>query len=357
MTIDLGTPDQGCLLFADITGYTEYLKGSELMHAQDVLADLLENIVNSIQPVFTLSKLEGDAAFAFAEAGTVTPSMVMDTVEVAYFNFKRRLRDIVHSTTCECNACVLTPSLDLKFFIHEGEYVLRAIAGTQELTGPDVILVHRLSKGTASQTIGTGAYAVYTAATLDNMAMNPAILGFVSHTEKFDDVGDVPVYVQDLSVRWTFEQERHRDVVTNSDAIFEKRFSAPVQPAVIWDLLTDPNKRLQWQAGTTGLDTVTEGRLGPGAINHCAHGPDVLVEHIVDWRPFSYFTVRYETLGNWKWSWVLEEEESGTQVTLRLADPGSEMWESMQGALEGQLAENVELLHAMIDDHLAAARN
>ena len=51
---------------ADITGYTDYLAGTELMHAQDVLADLLETLVNDVEPTFKLSKLEGDAAFAYA---------------------------------------------------------------------------------------------------------------------------------------------------------------------------------------------------------------------------------------------------------------------------------------------------
>ena len=61
MTLDLGTPDRGCLLLADITGYTQYMGDTELTHAQDVVADLLDTIVNAIEPAFQLSKLEGDA--------------------------------------------------------------------------------------------------------------------------------------------------------------------------------------------------------------------------------------------------------------------------------------------------------
>src|SRR3990172_9472652 len=101
---------------ADITGYTEYMAGSELMHAQDVVADLLEVIVAGIEPPFRLSKLEGDAAFAYAGRSSLGPSMLLDTVESAYFAFQMRLRDVVHSTTCECNACMRIPALDLKFF-------------------------------------------------------------------------------------------------------------------------------------------------------------------------------------------------------------------------------------------------
>ena len=104
MAMGLHQAESGCLLLADITGYTSYLQGSELEHAQDVLADLLETIVDSLEPTFTLSKLEGDAAFAYAPTISINPSMLLDTVEAAYFSFQRRLRDVVHSTTCECDA-------------------------------------------------------------------------------------------------------------------------------------------------------------------------------------------------------------------------------------------------------------
>jgi len=62
MTTILPSAQEGCLLLADITGYTAYLQGTELEHAQDVLADLLETIIAGIEPPFEVSKLEGDAA-------------------------------------------------------------------------------------------------------------------------------------------------------------------------------------------------------------------------------------------------------------------------------------------------------
>ena len=55
--------EKTCFLIADISGYTEYLSGVEIDHAQDILADLISTVVTSLQPNFRLSKLEGDAAF------------------------------------------------------------------------------------------------------------------------------------------------------------------------------------------------------------------------------------------------------------------------------------------------------
>ena len=330
--MSLPEAESGCLLLADITGYTSYLQGSELEHAQDVLADLLETIVDSLEPTFTLSKLEGDAAFAYASTSSLNPSMMLDTVEAAYFSFQRRLRDVVHSTTCECDACVLIPSLDLKFFVHEGKYVLRRIARSEELTGSDVVLIHRLLKGTSGKAINKKAFAVLTAATMEAMQMDPAILGFLPHTELFDDIGEVQVYIHDLTIRWAYEQERHRVFVTKDAAVMHKTFELPTPPEMVWDYLTDPAKRAQWQFGVTGVDMVTDGRRGVGTINHCMHGPDKIVEHVADWRPFSYITLKYDLDGystQIPLTYELEPYGEGTRLYARYGDPGSGIWDDI----------------------------
>src|SRR5437868_14665699 len=84
-TAMLNAPESACLLIADITGYTGYLAGVELDHAQDILADLMDTVVGSMRPSFKLAKLEGDAAFAFGPTDKVDGSLLQDTVEATYF--------------------------------------------------------------------------------------------------------------------------------------------------------------------------------------------------------------------------------------------------------------------------------
>ena len=113
-------PEPVCLLIADISGYTRYLAGVELDHSQDILADLIGTIVTALRPTFRLAKLEGDAAFVFAPAGKLDGSLLLDTVERCYFGFRRRRRDVRQATSCNCNACVRIPDLNLKFVVHNG---------------------------------------------------------------------------------------------------------------------------------------------------------------------------------------------------------------------------------------------
>ncbi len=79
-----------CFLIADISGYTGYLAGVELDHAEDILSDLLGVIVAALRPNFRLSRIEGDAAFMFATVEKVDGSMLLDTIERCYFGFRRR---------------------------------------------------------------------------------------------------------------------------------------------------------------------------------------------------------------------------------------------------------------------------
>jgi hypothetical protein len=56
------------------------------------------------------------------------------------FAFRRRLELIDMNTTCECNACINMTALDLKIFLHYGEYLVQQIGDKTDLQGTDVIL-------------------------------------------------------------------------------------------------------------------------------------------------------------------------------------------------------------------------
>jgi class 3 adenylate cyclase len=74
-------PERACLLIADISGYTSYLAGVELDHAQDILADLINTVVTTLRPTFRLAKLEGDAAFMEAPEAELDGSLLLDVIE------------------------------------------------------------------------------------------------------------------------------------------------------------------------------------------------------------------------------------------------------------------------------------
>jgi class 3 adenylate cyclase len=52
----LPKPESACFVIADISGYTSFLAGVELDHAQDIIADVMDTVVRCLRPPFRLAK-------------------------------------------------------------------------------------------------------------------------------------------------------------------------------------------------------------------------------------------------------------------------------------------------------------
>lgn len=327
--------DRGSLVITDMSGYTTYLLGTELEHAQDVLSDLMGIVVSNLQPPLQVTKLEGDAVFAYALDGACGASTLLDTIERSYFAFRSRQRDIAHATSCTCDACRQIPTLDLKFLVHHGSFVRRDVAGNEELTGRDVIVIHRLTKNSAADVLHTKGYALLTDACMDALDLDGEALGMQPHVERYDDVGEVACCIEDLGERWRVENERQRVYIARGDTTFERTKTLPLDPVLAWDWLTSPALRSIWDADR--LDVLTPGgRQRVGVTNHCIHGPDVIVEHVVDWRPFDYYTMSYDlpSVGAMRMTTELEAGDGETTVHIRgeaLEDEQHAAWDEISG--------------------------
>jgi hypothetical protein len=167
----------GALLLADISGYTLFLQSVARAHQDDAFADgavpdayavmsnLLDGIVGRVVPPFTLSKLEGDAVFAYASDAAAIPhgAAMLDCFTECYAEFRRRVSIARDFSTCWCDVCSRIDVLDLKFILHSGPFVIHEIAGSAEVVGPEVVIAHRLLKNGAVELVGHGAYALITA--------------------------------------------------------------------------------------------------------------------------------------------------------------------------------------------------
>ncbi|MEO8251346.1 MAG: DUF2652 domain-containing protein [Chloroflexota bacterium] len=321
-------PEPTWLLIADISGYTSYLAGVELDHAQDILADLIGTVVTALRPNFRLAKLEGDAAFVSAAAEKLDGSLLLDIIERCYFGFRRRRRDVRQATSCGCNACVRIPDLNLKFVAHHGVALHQRVAGREELLGSDVIIVHRLLKNEIVEALGIDAYAMFTQACTDAMAIDAAALEMEPLSEAYEHLGEVHTWVHDLERRWQEEEARQRVFVSSEASAFTVSAATSAPPQVAWEFLTVPGRRTGWQSGVTGviLAESTGNRRGVGATVHCMHGPNAVIEEILDWRPYDYTTNRstiptpagpIQMLSTVE----LEPTLSGTTVHFRFAPP------------------------------------
>lgn len=173
---DHSAAGRGTLLLADISGYTAFLQAVAGAHAADMaagrfvpkayplLTSLLDGIVDRIVPPFVLSKLEGDAVFAFAAEGElgVRGQSVLDCLTACYDAYRSRLDEARTIMACACDACGSIGTLELKFVVHHGSYIAQSIAGHHELLGPEVTVSHLLLKNHVAELTGRSAYALVT---------------------------------------------------------------------------------------------------------------------------------------------------------------------------------------------------
>jgi hypothetical protein len=354
--------ESACLVIADISGYTGYLAGVELDHAQDILADLMSTIVTAFRPGFRLAKLEGDAAFMFAIAERLDGSLLLDAIERCYFGFRRRRRDVQQATSCECSACVRIPDLNLKFVVHHGTILRQVVAGSEELLGADVILVHRLLKNDVVASTGIEAYALFSQQCVDAMDLDVAALEMRAARETYEHIGDVPVWVHDLDRRWAQEEARTRVFVDETQALYRFDTATSAPPQVVWEFMTAPSRRTLWQLGVTGVEVVALGnRRGVGATNHCMHGGGSSIEELLDWRPYDYFTFRNTVqtpMGaiSYVATTELEPTSSGTTIHERYAAPQTDqeraVVEQMRPWLDDVLDKSFTRLTQLLDEQL-----
>ena len=289
----------GHLLLADITGYTSYVATTELTHSQEILTELLETIIAQFKPLFTISKLEGDAVFAYAlETSIARSEAILQLIDVTYTAFRARQESAHRRTTCTCNACRNIPNLDLKFFSHHGEFFVQNISGTKELVGSDVNLIHRLTKNHLSEKTGWRAYAMFTKQGLAHFAA--PLEGLVEQSETYEHLGEVSTFNMDMHARYKELMDARRIFITPETAhsIYEADYDAP--PSIVWEWFNDAHKRGQWMTSEVIPVLKIGGRSGvSGARNHCVHGDNqVVIEDVLDIKPFQYVSVRHTPRGS-----------------------------------------------------------
>ena len=282
---------QGYLLLSDISGFTAFLEGTELDHAQGVLEKVMGTIIDQLTPAFQLAEVEGDAVFVYGlEEGVSRGELIFDLVDATYTAFRDLRMTMSRNATCRCLACQSIDHLDLKFVTHFGEFVLQDVAGRSKPLGSSVNLAHRLLKNHVTEETGWHAYALFSESSLERMCVESD--GMHEIVEEYDHLGETRVFGFDLDGRYLDLVEGRCVLVEAEEAhvSVSRRFDA--SPAVTWDWFNDPVKRNRWMTASDWQPLARpHGRTGRGTQNHCTISG--VVEQVLDWHPFDYYTVRF----------------------------------------------------------------
>lgn len=147
------------LVIVDISGYTRFMVSSdiEVEHSQFIISELIKSILQHINIPLQISKLEGDAVFLYATKNNDKYSYDETRKEVGekllqFFSaFHQRINEIKLANNSACGVCRHIDELKLKIVAHSGEAFFYQIKQFNELSGKDVILIHRLLKNSVSE--------------------------------------------------------------------------------------------------------------------------------------------------------------------------------------------------------------
>ena len=191
----------GYLMLADISGYTSYVAQTEIEHADMALSYLLETLVEKLSSLLTISRLEGDAVFAYLEESKLDEAKsLLELIDQTYLAFREKALELYAGATCPCRACKALPTLDLKFIVHRGDYLIQQVAGGNHLLGTDVNLLHRLAKNHVFESTGWKGYALFTDPVLERTQSDKD--KFFKQTESYEHLGEVEVYCIDMHPRY-----------------------------------------------------------------------------------------------------------------------------------------------------------
>lgn len=189
--------DEFLLLIADVSGYTRFMLANRTarVHAHGIMSDLLAAVIEEVRLPLEVNKLEGDAIFMVAarqaDGWQSIGADIGRRLEEFIAAFDRKLSELASSTICDCIACQQMVTLRLKVIGHYGVAIRSRVSGFDELSGVDVIVLHRLLKNEVP-----GAEYILLTEPAFGFLTPPG--DYVAHREHYDDVGEVPLRLRKL---------------------------------------------------------------------------------------------------------------------------------------------------------------
>lgn len=278
---------QPALLFMpDISGFTQFVNQTEILHAQSIIQELLEVLLESNQLGLEVGGLEGDAIFFYRLGKAPTAEQLLEQIKTMFTRFHQHLNRYEHGRICPCKACETAKHLKVKMIAHYGEVASYDVKKHQQLYGRDVIVVHRLLKNSLDKK----EYALLTDAvfTDPNALANYSLWSELSEATESYDVGEIPFTVIDLTpLHQTLPPvevpQVHLSDKTSISFSEEKMIAAPIEDVFV--TIADLPQRMKWMEGIKGIDMLSKEAINRlGTLHRCVIGknnPVIVTEKVV----------------------------------------------------------------------------
>lgn len=185
------------VVIPDISGYTRFiaLNRFSLGHAQYIVSQLLNDVIDAVATRLRVAKVEGDAVLFYTERDQARGETldVGKAVSDLLTAFYQRRRTLALENACRCAACANLDQLDLKVVVVSGPILVYRLRGLREISGHSVIVAHRLLKNS----LNLSRY-VMVAEAARNLVRLPWSRAGREHRESYTDLGEVVAFVHDV---------------------------------------------------------------------------------------------------------------------------------------------------------------
>jgi len=130
---------KGTLIIPDISGFTKFVRTTDMMTGKNVTSRLLSSIIKSNYLGLQISEIEGDAILFYKYETKFSVEEILAQYEVMLENFNQELASLSEELGREIN-------LTLKLIAHYGKLAHYNIGKFHKLYGETVIEAHRLLK-------------------------------------------------------------------------------------------------------------------------------------------------------------------------------------------------------------------
>lgn len=173
------------LFLADISGFTEFVNETEIIHGQEIIIDLLETIIDKNKLSMKIYEIDGDAVIFVDKETEYSPIQFTENAKQIFAGFKSRINKIDNTRNCRCGACRNIRNLSLKFIVHRSFLSEIKIKNFEKMYGLGLIVAHLLLKND----LGKKEYILFTDEYLDKY--NEPFIDLRDYTHIESRIGEI----------------------------------------------------------------------------------------------------------------------------------------------------------------------
>lgn len=143
--------NRGLIFIPDISGFTRFVNAIEIDHSKNIIAELLDTLINANTLGLEISEIEGDAILFYKYGSMPDTGTLYLQVARMFGDFHRYLAAYDIQRYCHCKACTTAINLSLKVISHYGEFTGYQVKTFNKLIGKDIIVAHQLLKNDIDQ--------------------------------------------------------------------------------------------------------------------------------------------------------------------------------------------------------------